>query len=119
MSEPFESIKKQWISNGLSLGLALTYEAQEAVRLKLEANDHAGAFAIVTDRSNCVDSISWGNQEPDILAARVLQYMIQQAKALGANDAVVIEALLLALIRYIGPLQFSVLLSRLMPSSSA
>lgn len=119
MSKDLESLKHQWISSGLNLGLALTYEAREAVRLKLEANDFAGAFALVTDPTNCFDSISWGSAEPDILAARILQYAIKQGKDLAAAEAVVIEALLLALVRYVGPLRFSDLLSRLMPSSNA
>ncbi len=55
------------------------------------------------------------NHRLDDLASR----LIMAASQLDANDDEVIEALLLALIRYVGPLQFSVLLSRLMPSSNA
>lgn len=48
----------------------------------------------------------------DDLASR----LIMSASQLDANDDEVIEALLLALIRYVGPLQFAALISSLMPS---
>lgn len=119
MSDSFEHIKQMWVSCGASLALGLTPEAREAARLMLEAKDFAKVFAIIKDGPNFFDTSSWGNATSDALAARILHAAIQQSEELGTTEAVVIEALLLALVRYVGPLRFSELLSALMPSSKA
>ncbi len=116
MTDRIESLKHTWFGSGVSLALALSHEAREAARLKVEAGDLEGAFALATDSKNQFLGLPWGNATPDALAARILDHAIRQGKDFDAAESDVIEALLLALVRYVGPLQFSVLLSRLMPS---
>lgn len=93
--------------------LAVSDAEREDMRLRLEAGDIAGARDIAIKGKSGLCDIPWTNACTDAMASDLINHVLQYASLRSLSDETVADALLLALIRYIGPLQFSTLLQRL------